>query len=351
MPLPQLTVTPHVDPEAWDRDVVRLNGNALHSYAWSRYSGENNRATPLYYVLKDPSGLPVAVSFGLYTEKKAGVRFYSSLSFGSMAAACSSEHRKDMASAILSHCQKNHIVILSMNSFGTPEASEIIPEMGFHSSRRWEFVLNIEGTEKALWDKIHGKKRNLIRKGQKEEILVANGKGKDSLLLFRDLAVETYERKSSQGIPYPPPGDVSVYQRMHDQLIALGLGRLYLAFKGENVVAGAFFVAFNGQVYYMLSSASDEGLKTAAPDLVLWTAMTDFQNEGFRLFNFGGLSESELNGQPLEQSGLYHFKQRFSPEVLPCFKGNLVLRPIQHRVFSFIRKTKSMAGQMLRRNP
>jgi hypothetical protein len=351
MLLDHLTVISQVDPEAWDRDVVRLNGNALHTHTWSCYSGESHGATPLYFILKDISGHADAVSFGLYTEKKAGVRLYSSLSFGSMAAASSPEHRKNMTHAILKYCERKRIVALSMNSFGTPHGSEIIPEMGFYSSRRWEFVLNIEGTEKELWDKIHGKKRNLIRKGQKEGLVVANESGKESLLLFQNLAAETYERKAGQGISYPPPGDVSAYQRMHDHLVTPGLGRLYLAFKGEKVVAGAFFVAFNGQVYYMLSSASDEGLKTAAPDLVLWTAMTDFQKEGFRLFNFGGLSESELNGQPLEQSGLYHFKHRFSPEVLPCFKGKHVLRPIQHRAYSFIRKSKSMAGQMLRHNP
>lgn len=349
MTLTQLTVSAHVDPGTWDGDVIHLNGNALHSYAWSRYSGETNGATPLYFVLKEPSGQPVAVSFGLYTEKKALVRLYSSLSFGSMAAG-SPEHRKDMAHAILSYCRKNRIVVVSMNSFGTPEASEVIPEMGFHSSRRWEFVLPIQGTEKDLWDKIHGKKRNLIRKGQKEGLIVAQETEKERFLLFRNLAAETYERKTSQGISYPLPGDVGVYERMHEHLVVSGLGRLYLAFKKERVVAGAFFVAFNGQIYYMLSSASDEGLKTAAPDLILWTAITDFQKECFRLFNFGGLSESELDGQPLEKSGLYHFKQRFSPEVLACYKGNLVLRPIQHRAYSLVRKTKSLAVKMLRRD-
>ncbi|MFA6010970.1 MAG: peptidoglycan bridge formation glycyltransferase FemA/FemB family protein [Desulfobacteraceae bacterium] len=342
MTLYKLSVSTQVNPEDWDKDVIRLNGNSLHTYTWSCYSAENNSATPLYFRLKDKSENIIAVSFGLLTEKKKGIRFFSSLSFGSMAAASIPDNTRVMAYEIHKYCKNNNIVVLSMNSFGTPCESDVIPEIGFSSSRRWEFVLDIGITEEELWEKLHSKKRNLIRKGQKEGLRVVNEKGLDKLLKFRQLAVDTYERKTRQGIPYPAPGENSIYNRMQKHLVDSGLGRLYLTYSDDQVVAGAFFVAFNKQVYYMLSSASDTGLKMAAPDLILWTSITDYQKEGCTLFNFGGLSEGELNGSPLEQSGLYHFKHRFSPQVYPCFKGKLILRPLHHRIYSFVKKLKSM---------
>jgi lipid II:glycine glycyltransferase (peptidoglycan interpeptide bridge formation enzyme) len=91
----------------------------------------------------------------------------------------------------------------------------------------------------------------------------------------------------------------------------------------------------------MLSSAKEKGLQKAAPDLILWTSMKDYQQGGYKLFNFGGLSERELNGEPLEKSGLFHFKKRFSTDEYLCFKGNLVLRPNAGKIYNFLRKIKS----------
>jgi len=342
MTINTLIVSTSVNPDDWDNNVIRLDGNSLHSYTWSRYSAENNSAIPLYFCLNDSSGKAVAVSFGLLTEKKMGIKLYSSLSFGSLATSDDPDMIRVMAHEIYLYCTNNHIVSLSMNSFGTPHESEIIPEIGLSGSKRWEFILDIRGTEKELWDKLHSKKRNLIRKGQKDGLVVVDSDEGANLQQYRSLAKDTHERKRRQGIPYPKPANEASITRMQKYLIDSGLGRLYLASKDDQVVAGAFFTAFNHRVYYMLSSASDIGLKMAGPDLILWTAMTDYQKEKYTVFNFGGLSESELNGLPLEKSGLYHFKKRFSPEVIPCYKGSIVLRPRQHKLYSLIKKLKSL---------
>lgn len=342
MTLKNLSVSNHVRADEWDNDVIRLNGTSLHSYTWSRYSAENNSAIPVYFRLKDTSQQVVALSFGLLTEKKMGITLYSSLSFGSLATANDPAMTRLMACEIYQYSKDKHIVSLSMNSFGTPHGSEIIPEIGLTGSRRWEFLLDIGCTEKELWEKIHSKKRNLIRKGQKEGLTIVCSNDGHDLQQYRNLAQDTYERKTRQGIPYPKPGNAESINRMQKHLLDSGLGRLYLAFKNDQVVAGAFFTAFNHKVYYMLSSSGDIGLKLAAPDLILWTAMIDYQKEGFTVFNFGGLSETELNHLPLEKSGLYHFKKRFSPDVVPCYKGSLVLRPRQYKLYSFVKKLKAL---------
>jgi lipid II:glycine glycyltransferase (peptidoglycan interpeptide bridge formation enzyme) len=124
-------------------------------------------------------------------------------------------------------------------------------------------------------------------------------------------------------------------------LIDSGLGRLYFAYEEREPIAGAFFVGYNKCSYYMLSSAKEKGLQKAAPDLILWTSMKDYQQGGYKVFNFGGLSERELNGDPLEKSGLFHFKKRFSTDEFLCYKGMLILRPVLYKIFDSLKRIKS----------
>jgi lipid II:glycine glycyltransferase (peptidoglycan interpeptide bridge formation enzyme) len=219
--------------------------------------------------------------------------------------------------------------------------TEILQELGFQVEKRWEFLVHIEGSEDELWRRVHTKKRNLIRKGRKEKLGVKRAAEFQDVMQFRALAVETYNRKTQQGVSFPQPAEDTYYRLLKERLIDAGLGRLYMAYEGDQAIGGAFFVGFNATAYYMLSSATEEGLRKAAPDLILWTAMTDFLKEGFRLFNLGGLSERELEGRPLEESGLYHFKKRFGAEVHPCYKGRLILRPTQFKLYSLLKTVKS----------
>ena len=340
----KLIVSPNVNESDWDNNIIRLNGCCLHSYKWSVYSAENNSATPLYFQLKDDQNKVVAASFGLWNEKRAGIRLHSLLSFGSMPAAINSSHRRALTAEILDYCRENKVVKLSMNSFGIPYDSEYMNDMDFITSRRWEFVLDIAHSEEELWNNFHSKKRNSIRKGEKSGIIVRRETDLDFLLHYRKLALDTYNRKTSQGIPYPKPLSESQIKRYKQRLIDTGIGRMYLAFKDEEVVAGAFFIGCHSSAYYMLSASSDLGLKSAAPDSILWTAIRDYQKAGYGIFNFGGLSESELNGKPLETSGLYQFKKRFSPEIVACFKGHIVLRPKSDTFYQTLVRIKNTFG-------
>ncbi len=311
-----------VDSHSWNESVVALNGCGFHSHEWSLFSSESNNAQPLYLQLQDATGRTCSAGFGLVSEKRTGgIGLYRELSLGSLPASASSAVLERMLREIVAYGRREGVAVLSINSFATPHGSEVLPSLEFKTERRWEFVLNMDGDEQDLWKKFHSKKRNLIKKAQKEGLHVERVAGQEGVMQLRELSRETHERKRSKGISYPKPGPERYYRLIKEKIIDKGLGRLYLAYNGQYPVAGSLFVGFNKKSYYMLSSASDVGLRKAAPDLILWTSMTDYLSEGYKIFNLGGLSERELEGKPLEESGLYHFKMRFSADRCPCFKG------------------------------
>lgn len=103
-----------------------------------------------------------------------------------------------MAGELLKYCREKNIAVLSMNSFGTPYGSEVLSELGFSVSRRWEFILNLQMTEAELFQKFHSKKRNLIRKAEKSGLRVITSSDLDFLLKYRELAMETLARKKAR---------------------------------------------------------------------------------------------------------------------------------------------------------
>ncbi len=325
----------------WNNDVKQLGGCPFHSYEWSVTSAKPNNIKPLYFRWFDNNEDLKYIGFGeLSGRSLAGLVSNKTFSMGSLPAGKDPVLLKEVISDLINYCRENSIATIKVNSFGTPLGANILSELGFSVAKRWEFIIDMTIGEDALWDKLHSKKRNLIRKGLKSNLTIKIAQDLDDVMKFRNLALSTQKRKADSGITFPVEGKQQ-YEHLKKNVIDTGLGKLYLAYNGQETIAGAFFIGFNEQVYYVLSSANEKGLKAAAPDLLLWSGMKDYLQEGYKNFNLGGLSESELGGQPLERSGLYHFKQRFSADVLLCFKGELILNPSALASYNYIKSIKS----------
>lgn len=340
-----LQVLDRVAPAAWNAGVKKLNGCAFHTLEWGDFSAGWNGTRPLFFRWSRPGAEPYALGLGQLEQKKvAGLAVWTALFMGSLPAAVEGDGPVEAVKSLIEYSRMIGVGALEVHSFGTPRGTEFLKDHGFDIQRRWEFLVTLEGGEEELWKRIHSKKRNLIRKSEKEGLRVIRASESGDMQRFRDLARETYERKMRAGVSFPPPAPERYYALLKEKVIDTGLGRLYLAYDGDEAVGGAFFVGFNETAYYLLSSALEQGLRKAAPDLILWTAMVDYLREGCRIFNLGGLSERELEGGALEDSGLYHFKSRFSAEAAPCYRGTLTLRPARRKAYDLLRKTKSKLG-------
>jgi len=337
----KLDVSRNVDPEAWNSHVIRLDGTCFHTYEYSLFGEEIYGTNPLYFSGRDEGGELKALAVGRIRIKAfGGVSLFKILSFSSLPACHDNETRDAMLPDILENARSQGIMILNINSFSTPFDMKIIKELGFNVKKRWEFVLSLDQTEEKLWEKISPKKRNKIRKGEKKNLLIKELTDLSDVLELRGLELETQKRKTERGIPYPVAGE-SYFISLKNKLIDKGIGRLYLAYDNElNCLAGAFFGVFNKTVYYMLSAANDDGLKLAAPDAILWRAIKDHLSKGYNTFNLGGISESELFGQPLEKAGLYMFKKSFASTAKPCCHGSIILRPYVYRFYKLLKWMK-----------
>lgn len=336
-----LTASTKVVPEDWNRELAGLQSCPFHSHQWSCYSAENNGQSPLYFTLRDAAGGVAALTHGLVVRRfPRRIPVFRSLSFGSLPAYSTPEALDELIGRIRDYAAGHGFMTVEWNSFGSPEACRLTQALPKTGKKRWEFLIALGDSEEALWKRLHGKKRNMIAKAKKSGLRVDRAHTLEQLRDYRQLAMQTWQRKTAMGIPFPKPPEEATLEKMRRHLIDHGLGRFYLAYDDAAAVAGAFFLEFAGTAYYVLSAAAEEGLKKSAPDLLIWNAMVDSRNSGCRTLNLGGLAESELNGLPLEQAGLYHFKERFSATIHPCFTAGIVLNPLFYRLWKSLGKIK-----------
>ena len=168
-----LHVSEIVEPLEWNENVRALDGCCFHSWEWCRYSSEKNKTRPLFFQLYSDGSQPKAVAVGFVTVKRlAGLQIHKRLSFGSLPAAVDAGYRQAMGRKIIKYSQNHGYAILGVNSFGTPIDEPLITGRGVSCHRRYEFLVDLTLTPEELWKKIHGKKRNLIRKGKKAGLTI-----------------------------------------------------------------------------------------------------------------------------------------------------------------------------------
>ncbi len=336
-----LEVTDSVEPDVWNNYVKKLNGTFVHTYEYSRFNIAIYKTAALFFFGYNEKNEVVSIAVGRFSKKTiVGIDLFKTLVIGCLPACSDDEIRNAMLMEIFQYAKEQKIMALNINSFSTPYDMAVLKKLGFSFKKRWEFLLSLNSTEDELWKKISPKKRNKIRKGEKQGLSVKMANDNEGVLMLRNLELETQKRKNKNDISYFV-ADESYFLLIKKNMIDKGVGKLYLAYdKDGNCVAASFFGVFNGTTYYMLSASNKIGLNLAAPDAILWKVITECIAKGYKLFNFGGVSETELFGKPLEKAGLYTFKKSYSSTPHLCHHTNLVLMPFIYRVYSIIKKFK-----------
>lgn len=164
-------------------------------------------------------------------------------------------------------------------------------------------ILDLSLDEKALFNKIHSKHRNVIRRAERAGVVVKCG-GIELLKDYVKLESETSKRTghSTSGYAY--------YEKQIKMLKKCV--SLYIAYNEGNPVAGGIFYHNQACCYYMYGAASLSPVIGAA-NLLIWHAMKDMKEKGVQLISFVGCRINE----DLESKyhGIQRFKARFGGDL------------------------------------
>jgi lipid II:glycine glycyltransferase (peptidoglycan interpeptide bridge formation enzyme) len=138
-------------------------------------------------------------------------------------------------------------------------------------------------------------------------------RSREDLDVFYRLHLETRRRL---GVPVQPKRFLDL---LWEHVIQPGLGFIVLARRAGRPLAGAVFLAWNGNLIYKFGASDARSWELRPNNLVIWTAIDWACRNGFRQLDFGR--------SDLENQGLRDFKSRWGAPETPLVYSYVATSP------------------------
>lgn len=185
-------------------------------------------------------------------------------------------------------------------------------------------ILDISGDEGEILKTMKQKTRYNIHLAEKKGIKIKQSQDVD---IFYNLICKTSQREKIR--PHPKEH----YQRLLESFN--GSICLFLAFFGENPIAGIIVLFFEKTATYLHGGSDSEYRHLMAPYLLHWTAIKEAKKRDCQEYDFGGISLEPKH----PWSGITRFKLNFGakPVVYPG-AYDLIFQPFWYYLYSLVRK-------------
>jgi CelD/BcsL family acetyltransferase involved in cellulose biosynthesis len=175
------------------------------------------------------------------------------------------------------------------------------PRFEVTGEARWHGLpLDVEGGLDTLWQQFRGGARTGIRHAEAHGVRIKVAKDEADLRAFHQLHVGVRKRKYRL-LAQP----FSFFQALWSEFGALDQCLLLLAYHGDTLLAGTFYLAWNDTLYYKFNASSGQHSDLRPNELLTWHGMQQAARRDLRYFDFG-LSDAD-------QEGLLRYKRKFSP--------------------------------------
>lgn len=317
-------------PEGWDATVSALDGSVFHSTIWAEYQRRVLGGRPVFLLGRAGEGTVRAGSVALLRASRWPLASWVLRDLVMLAHPCARPGDADGATDFMERVERwareDGCARLRLDSFMSGASAFIPSRHGYQEAARVEFLVDLRQETPALWQRIRKDQRERIRRLPREGITIDAQSSLDDLHGLAWVRQRTQAKRAQRGQGYALQGEDELSERLYDHLVKQGAGRLFLARRGGEPVAGIFFATFNGRAYSVFSGSSEEGYRLGAQSGLFWTAVEAFKAEGFHELNRGGVAASaEREEDPLH--GIYVFKLRLGTTPVTCRSGRKVLSP------------------------
>lgn len=152
----------------------------------------------------------------------------------------------------------------------------------------------------VIWDNITSKNRNMIRKAEKNGIVIKHCKNLDMFDCFMRIYNGTMDKDHAEEYYYfKEKFYESIHNDLHDHY------EMFYADLDGKIIAMSIILYGNGQMHYHLSGSLSEYRHLAPTNLLLYKAALWGSEQGFNTFHLGG-------GVGSGEDNLYKFKAAFN---------------------------------------
>ena len=197
------------------------------------------------------------------------------------------------------------------------------------------YKIKLKRHEEDLWNNIHSKHKNKIRKGLKSGIQILNDKKYSDIAysLIRD----TLSRSKMKFMPK------SSFLRLMNNL--KNNLEIFIAFH-DNIPQGCAVVPYSKYSAYYLFGGSTNKPSTGSLNYLQWEIMKYFNNKDINYYDMVGARVNPQKNSKLE--GIQKFKKRFGAELYKGYLWKYSYNKIKEKGFSIIYKlTRNKNGDII----
>lgn len=186
-------------------------------------------------------------------------------------------------------------------------------------------VVDLEQDEEVLFSNVHSKHRNVIKKAQKDGVVIEKGRDAKMIADYYKMDVETWSRSDKKS-----SGEANLrkqIEKLGDEAI------IYMAYLDGEAQSGAIYY-YNQNMCYYMHGANKNGPHIGSGNLLQWQAMLDMKAMGVKKFSFVGCRINE--DEDSKYHGIQRFKERFGGPVVQGVMFKKTLNPFMFALSGFM---------------
>lgn len=295
-------IRPILEQEIWDTFVLSLEQKTfLHSWNWlamNRTLGEDAISLGAFQ-----NGTLVGVALGLTVTARRGSFLFCP--HGPLVLGIKNKELGmgegdiifRLLGALTAEAKKRNLSFLRVSPLlpDTPERRSLFTARGYrpapihmHAETMW--VLDVRPPEAELLANMRKTTRNLIRRGEREGVVVRFSTDAGDLAAFQRLYGETAERE--RFVPFSQTFLDAEFNAFHAD------DRVFLAFATQDSepLAAALIVIYGDTAYYHQGASSRARPKVPAAYVLHWRVIEELKRRGIAHYNFWGIAPIQAMG-------------------------------------------------------
>lgn len=213
------------------------------------------------------------------------------------------------------------------NSFETSKIRPIFSGNDFGYEDHLNILIDLTKSEEALWQDVHSKRRNEIRRAYKEGTSVEQVTNREALLACYAILQEVYEQAR---LPLPHESLFLAAWQLSDDSVGL---KVFSAVNRKKIIGTMFILYFRDCLYDWYAGSYRQYYKKYPNDVLPWEVFLWGKRNGFRIFDFGGA------GKPGVPYGVRDFKKKFGGTMVNLGRYRKVHQPLKMRLAEYGFKT------------
>jgi serine/alanine adding enzyme len=205
---------------------------------------------------------------------------------------------------LVNTASKKSVYILIRNYYDRSDIFNTFYRYNFSFEPHLNILIDLNKSEEKLWNEVHTKRRNGIRRARKEKVNIVLRKDSVALMEGYRILISVYKRA---GLPLPSKDYfLSVLDNSNN---SHGL-RIFCAIYGSQIIGVMFALCYEDTIYDWYAGADKIYYNKCPNDLIPWEVIVWGKNNGYRLFDFGGA------GKPGIPYGVRDYKQKFGGQLV-----------------------------------